>query len=153
MFLFKKWLHRLLLLSKLKSDAGSGSGFSKIFDSGSERKTQNPAGVDSGNSDLVPPGNDTTTVVKMLFVASLGSATIALTPYFSILDNMHQGPKFRFEQLWKHKKSKYRNFFALGVWWKVILNWNKTFFLHCIFTFIYYETRYFSTPVTSSHIR
>jgi len=36
-----------------------GSGFSQIFDSGSgsgsERKTQNPAGVDSGNPDPVPP--------------------------------------------------------------------------------------------------
>jgi len=30
-------------------------GFSQIFDSGSERKTQNPAGVDSGNPDPVPP--------------------------------------------------------------------------------------------------
>jgi len=38
------------LLPKLKSDFGSGSGFSQIFDSGSERKTQNPAGVDSGTS-------------------------------------------------------------------------------------------------------
>jgi len=35
----------------------TGSGFSKIFDSGygSERKTQNSAGVDSGNPDPVPP--------------------------------------------------------------------------------------------------
>jgi len=48
MFLPKKWPHRLLLLPKWKSD--SGSGFSQIFDSGSgsQWKTQNPAGVDSG---------------------------------------------------------------------------------------------------------
>jgi len=32
-----------------------GPGFSQIFDSGSARKTQNPAGVDSGNPDPVPP--------------------------------------------------------------------------------------------------
>jgi len=35
------------------------SGFSQIFDSGSgsgsERESQNPAGVDSGNPDPVPP--------------------------------------------------------------------------------------------------
>ena len=52
MFLSKKWLHRLLLLPKWKSDSGSGSVFSQIFDSGSgsgsERKTQNPSWVDSG---------------------------------------------------------------------------------------------------------
>jgi len=57
MFLLKKQPHRLLLLPKLKID--SWSGFSQIFDpgpgSGSERKTQNPAGVDSGNPDPVPP--------------------------------------------------------------------------------------------------
>ena len=49
MFLLKKWPHRLLLLPKLKND--SRSGFSQIFDSGSgsERKTQNPAGVNSGS--------------------------------------------------------------------------------------------------------
>jgi len=49
---------RLLLLPKWKIDSASGSGFSQIFDSGSrsgsERKTQNPAGVDSGTPDLVP---------------------------------------------------------------------------------------------------
>ena len=59
MFLLKKWPHRLLLLPKWKSDSGSGSGFSQIFDtgsgSGSERKTQNPAGVDSGTPNPVPP--------------------------------------------------------------------------------------------------
>ena len=57
MFLPKKWPHRLLLLPKRKIDSGSGSGVSQIFDSGSEseRKTQNPAGIDSGNPDLVPP--------------------------------------------------------------------------------------------------
>ena len=32
-----------------------GSGFSQNFDSGSERKTQNPAGVDSGTLDPWPP--------------------------------------------------------------------------------------------------
>jgi len=54
MLLLKKWPHRLLLLPKLKSH--SGSNFSQIFDFGtrSERKTQNPAGVDSGNPDPVP---------------------------------------------------------------------------------------------------
>jgi len=59
MFLPKKWPDRLLLLPKLKSDSGSRSGFSQIFDSesqsGSERKTQNPAGVDSGTPDPVQP--------------------------------------------------------------------------------------------------
>jgi len=56
MFLLKK-PHTLLLLPKWKSDAGSGSGFSQIFDSGSgsKRKTQNPTGVDSGNPDPAPP--------------------------------------------------------------------------------------------------
>ena len=55
MFLPKKWPHRILLLLNWKSD--SRSGFSQIFDSGSgsEIKTQNPAGVDSGNPDPVPP--------------------------------------------------------------------------------------------------
>jgi len=55
MFSLKKWSHRLLLLLKLKTD--SGSGFSQIFDSGSlsEWKTQNPAGVESGYPDPVPP--------------------------------------------------------------------------------------------------
>ena len=53
MFLLKKWPHRLLLLPKLKS--GSGTSFSQIFDSGSERKTQNPAGADSGKPDPIPP--------------------------------------------------------------------------------------------------
>ena len=42
-----------------KSYSGSGYGFSQIFDSGSgsesERRTQNPAGVDYGNPDPVPP--------------------------------------------------------------------------------------------------
>jgi len=50
---FKKWPHRLLLLSKWKSY--SGSGFSQNFDSGSERKGKNPAGVDSGNPGPFPP--------------------------------------------------------------------------------------------------
>ena len=59
MFLLKKWPHRFLLQPKLKSDFGSGSVFSQNFDSGSgcgsERITQNPAGVDSGTPDPVPP--------------------------------------------------------------------------------------------------
>ena len=50
--LFKKWPRRLLLLPKWKSD--SGFGFSQIFDSGSERKTQNPGGVDSATPDPWP---------------------------------------------------------------------------------------------------
>ena len=58
MFLLKKWPHRHLLLPKLKSESGSGSEFSQIFDSGSgsgcERKTQNLAGVDSGTPDPWP---------------------------------------------------------------------------------------------------
>ena len=61
MYFLKKWPHRLLLLPKWKSD--SGSGFSQIFDSvsgsGSERKTQKPAGVDAGNPDPVPPRLET----------------------------------------------------------------------------------------------
>ena len=57
MFLLKKWPHRFLLLLKLKSDSGSGSVFSQIFDSGSgsKWKTQNPAGGDAGYSDPAPP--------------------------------------------------------------------------------------------------
>jgi len=61
MFLLKKRPHRPLLLPKLKTDSGSGSGLSQIFDSGSrsrsgsERKIQNPAWVDSGPLDPVPP--------------------------------------------------------------------------------------------------
>jgi len=51
MFFPKKWPHRLLLLPKFKSDSGSGSGFSQIFDSGSGGKTQNPGGIDSGIPD------------------------------------------------------------------------------------------------------
>jgi len=49
MILPKKWPHRFLLLPKLKIDPGSRSCFSQILDcgSGSERKTQNLAGVDS----------------------------------------------------------------------------------------------------------
>ena len=35
--------------------SGSGTSFSQIFDSGSERKTQNPAGADSGKPDPIPP--------------------------------------------------------------------------------------------------
>jgi len=46
---------RPLLLIKLKSDSGSGSGFSQIFASGSERKTKNPAGVDSGYPHPILP--------------------------------------------------------------------------------------------------
>jgi len=59
MFFPKKRPQRFLLLPKWKSGSGFGSGFPKIIDSGSgsgsERKTQNPAGVDSGNPDPVPP--------------------------------------------------------------------------------------------------
>ena len=47
--------HTLLILPKWKSDSRSGSGFSQVFDYGSERKTQNPAGVDSSNPGPVPP--------------------------------------------------------------------------------------------------
>jgi len=54
MFLFKKGPYRLLLLPKLKSDSGSGSGFSQIFDSGSERKAKNPARVDSDFLNPLP---------------------------------------------------------------------------------------------------
>ena len=56
MFLPKKCPHWLLLLPKLQSDSGSGSVFSQIFDSGSgsERKTQNPAGFGSGTPDPWP---------------------------------------------------------------------------------------------------
>jgi len=43
--------------AEMESDPGSGSVFSQIFDSvsGSERKTQKPAEVDSGNTVPVPP--------------------------------------------------------------------------------------------------
>ena len=51
-FYLRKWRHRLLRLPKSKSD--SGSGLSQIFESGSgsgsERKTQNPARIDSGTT-------------------------------------------------------------------------------------------------------
>jgi len=51
MFLLEKWPRSLVLLSKLKID--SEYVFSQVFDSrsGSERKTQNPFGVDSGTPD------------------------------------------------------------------------------------------------------
>jgi len=57
MFLLKKWPRWLLLLPNLKSDSGSWSGFSQVFDSGSgsERTMQNPAGVDSATQDPWPP--------------------------------------------------------------------------------------------------
>jgi len=55
MFLLQKWPHRLLPLPKLKRDSGSRFCFSQIFNSRSERKTQNPAGVDSGTPDPWPP--------------------------------------------------------------------------------------------------
>jgi len=49
------WKPSRFLLLKMKSDSESGSGFSQIFDFGSgagtERKTQDPAGVDSGTPD------------------------------------------------------------------------------------------------------
>ena len=48
MFLLKKWPRRLLLLGKLKSDYTSA--LSQIFDTGTERKTQNPAGDNSGSN-------------------------------------------------------------------------------------------------------
>ena len=57
MFLLKKWSHILLLLLKWKSDSESGSVFTNFWlrtRSGSERKTQNPAGVDPGTLELVP---------------------------------------------------------------------------------------------------
>jgi len=45
--------------AEMKEWLRCGSGFSQIFDSrsgsGSQRKTQNPAGVDSGTPDSVPP--------------------------------------------------------------------------------------------------
>ena len=61
MVLLQKWPRRILLQPKLKSDSISGPGFSKIFDPGFERKTQNPAGVDSG-SVAISAYNTTTTV-------------------------------------------------------------------------------------------
>jgi len=53
----KKLPYTLLLLPKLKSTTGSRFGFSQIFDpdSGSERKRQNPAGVDCGTPEPVLP--------------------------------------------------------------------------------------------------
>jgi len=56
--LLKKWPRRLLLLPTLTSDSGSESDFSQIFDSGPVlglKKSQNPAGVDSGTLDTWPP--------------------------------------------------------------------------------------------------
>jgi len=61
MLFLKKRPRRLLLLPKLKSDFGSR--FSQILDSGSERKTQNPAGVDSGTADPWPPLSHTTACI------------------------------------------------------------------------------------------
>ena len=54
-FHLKEWPRRLLLLHKLKSASRSGSVFSQTFDTGSERKTQNPAAVDSSTPDPWPP--------------------------------------------------------------------------------------------------
>ena len=50
MFSLEKWLRCLVLFPKLKIDFGTVFGFSQIFVSGfrSERKKQNPSGVDSG---------------------------------------------------------------------------------------------------------
>jgi len=71
MFLLKKRPHRLLLLPKRKSGSGSGSGFSQIFDSGSERKTRNPVGVDSGTPDPVPPLVWRQLLLTLLFITAL----------------------------------------------------------------------------------
>ena len=65
-FLLKKRPSRLPLRLKLKSD--TGSGFSQIFDSGPETKTQNPAGVASGTPDPVPPLQD---CIALQFVSKL----------------------------------------------------------------------------------
>ena len=72
MFLLKKWSRRLLLSPKLKSDSCSGISFSQIFDSRSERKTQNPAGVGSFTPDPWPPMLATTTVLyRVAILANL----------------------------------------------------------------------------------
>ena len=52
------------------------------------------------------------------------------------------GPKLRFELLWKYKKSKHRNFLALSVKGKVILNLNEEKF--CIVSLPLFITKLWS---------
>ena len=66
-FLLKKWPHRLLLLQNLKSDSRSGPGFSHIFNSGSERKTQNPAGIDSCTPEMSELSNFAIQIQSWIF--------------------------------------------------------------------------------------
>ena len=54
MFLLKKWPHRLLLLPKLKSDSGSGSGFPKFLTPGPDPVRRKNA--ESCRSRLRPSG-------------------------------------------------------------------------------------------------
>jgi len=51
MFLLKKWPQRLLQLPKMKNYSVSASGFSQIK---KKKKTQYPAGADSGTPDPKP---------------------------------------------------------------------------------------------------
>jgi len=84
MFLLKKWPHRLLLLPKSKSDPGCASSFSQIFDSGSgsgsERKTQNPTGVDAGNLDPVPPLVFGSEMITIRFAGWISGRIVSLQP-------------------------------------------------------------------------
>ena len=70
-FSLKKWPHRLLLLPKFKSDSGSWSSLSRIFDSGSEKNVEScrirvcysGSMANSGRLPITPhshPGHSTT---------------------------------------------------------------------------------------------
>ena len=91
-------LRRLLLLLKMKSD--SGSGFLQIFDlgsgAGSERKTQDPAGIDSGTPDPQPPfvidssGPLKNWVIGFVFSVTARSASALAVAFFRLLETLSQ---------------------------------------------------------------
>jgi len=97
MFLPKKWPHRLLLLPKWKSDSGTGSVFSQTFDSGSssDRKTQNPAGVETGNPVLVPPLREIS----------------CCAPRFPLISTARFHPLILRSRSWKFWKGRSRKFY------------------------------------------
>ena len=72
------WPCRLQLLPEKKRDSGSRSVFSLDSGSGSERQTQNPAGVDYGTPDPWPPLVETKTWLKLRersFIKKCGAKT------------------------------------------------------------------------------
>ena len=97
MFLLKKWPRRLLLLPKLKSD--SGSGFHKFMGSGSgsERKMQNPAVVDSGMPDpwpLCSPAYQRWALDRTWIRTIANFVEFGLHPDCKTLQNLGSGPDF-----------------------------------------------------------